>query len=105
MEKKVLIAPLPDPALPPRRPYITMTFPIINMARCCIFAVTGQGMRKVRLSKIELPLGRVDTPSMYWICDEKYDDLHPIVTNPEPYDFSDSSSSAGYGHLFNKGTE
>lgn len=50
-EKSLLIAPIADsPKPPPER--VTMTYPLINNARICLFAISGQGkaeMIKVRL--------------------------------------------------------
>lgn len=41
-EQSVLIAPISDsPKPPPCR--VTMTYPLINNARCCIFAMSGAG--------------------------------------------------------------
>lgn len=41
-ERERLIAPIADsPKPPPER--VTMTFPLINAARCCIFAICGEG--------------------------------------------------------------
>lgn len=41
-ERRRLIAPIHDsPKPPPRR--VTMTYPLINNAKCCIFAICGSG--------------------------------------------------------------
>lgn len=41
-ENSVWVAPITDsPKPPPER--ITLTFPVINAAKCCIFAVSGDG--------------------------------------------------------------
>lgn len=56
-ETDALVAPIADsPKPPPQR--ITMTYPLINNAKLCIFALSGQGkadMVQVRAS-IHLPL-------------------------------------------------
>lgn len=45
-ETSVLIAPINDsPKPPPSR--ITMTFPLINSAKCCIFAVSGDAKAEI----------------------------------------------------------
>lgn len=52
-EQSKLIAPIYDsPKPPPER--VTMTYPLINSARVCLFAISGQGkaeMIKVSLTK------------------------------------------------------
>lgn len=41
-ETSVWVAPITDsPKPPPER--ITLTFPVINSAKCCIFAASGEG--------------------------------------------------------------
>lgn len=41
-ETSVWVAPITDsPKPPPSR--ITLTFPVVNNAECCVFAVVGQG--------------------------------------------------------------
>ncbi|XP_017484519.1 PREDICTED: probable 6-phosphogluconolactonase [Rhagoletis zephyria] len=61
-EKTLLIAPIADsPKPPPQR--VTMTFPLINNAKCCIFAMCGSGkaemVKRVFVDKEDLPAGRV----------------------------------------------
>lgn len=52
-EKKGWIAGISDsPKPPPRR--VTMTFPVINNARCCAFAMAGQG--KADMVKVAITL-------------------------------------------------
>lgn len=74
-ETKSLIAPIDDsPKPPPKR--VTMTFPLINNARGCIFAMAGQGkaemVKKVLVDRENLPAGKVKPTSgdLYWIVDE-----------------------------------
>lgn len=73
-EKNVLIAPISDsPKPPPCR--VTMTYPVINNAKCCIFAMAGAGkaemVKRVLVDKEELPAGRVEPlkGELYWIVD------------------------------------
>lgn len=73
-EKNVLIAPISDsPKPPPAR--VTMTFPVINNARCCIFAMAGVGkadmVKRVLVDKEDLPAGKVKPSNgeLYWILD------------------------------------
>ncbi|XP_054737452.1 probable 6-phosphogluconolactonase [Anastrepha obliqua] len=61
-EKTRLIAPIADsPKPPPER--VTMTFPLINNAKCCIFAMCGSGkaeiVKRVFVDKEDLPAGKV----------------------------------------------
>lgn len=74
-EKNVLIAPISDsPKPPPCR--VTMTYPVINNAKCCIFAMAGAGkaemVKRVLVDKEDLPAGRVKPTNgeLYWIVDE-----------------------------------
>lgn len=74
-ETSVWIAPITNsPKPPPSR--ITLTFPIINNAENCIFAIAGQGkadMVKRILKDVEdLPAGRVKPTDgkLFWILDE-----------------------------------
>lgn len=73
-EKNVLIAPISDsPKPPPSR--VTMTYPVINHAKCCIFAMAGAGkaemVKRVLVDKEDLPAGRVAPVSgeLFWIVD------------------------------------
>lgn len=55
-EKKLWIAPISDsPKPPPER--ITMTYPLINNAKICLFAMSGQGKAQmVKVSKTNILL-------------------------------------------------
>lgn len=73
-ETRALIAAIDDsPKPPPAR--VTMTFPLINNARCCIFAMAGEGkaemVRKILVEKEPLPASRVRPTcgDLYWIVD------------------------------------
>lgn len=74
-ETSCLIAPISDsPKPPPCR--VTMTYPLINRARCCVFAMAGQGkadmIKRIIKEKEDLPAGRVkpENGNLYWIIDE-----------------------------------
>lgn len=74
-ETNCLIAPISDsPKPPPCR--VTMTYPLINAARCCAFAMAGQGkaemVRRILKDKEDLPAGRVqpENGNLVWIVDE-----------------------------------
>ncbi|KAK3921124.1 6-phosphogluconolactonase [Frankliniella fusca] len=74
-ETSVWIAPITNsPKPPPSR--ITLTFPIINNAENCIFAISGQGkaemVKRILKDKEDLPAGRVKPADgkLYWILDE-----------------------------------
>lgn len=74
-ETSVWIAPISDsPKPPPSR--ITLTFPIINNAENCVFAIAGQGkaemVRRILKDNEDLPAGRVKPTDgqLYWILDE-----------------------------------
>ncbi|XP_026316007.1 6-phosphogluconolactonase, partial [Hyposmocoma kahamanoa] len=62
-----------SPKPPPER--ITITFPVINNARNCIFAISGAGkadmVKRILKDKEDLPAGRVnpESGSLYWIID------------------------------------
>ncbi|XP_067628895.1 probable 6-phosphogluconolactonase isoform X1 [Eurosta solidaginis] len=61
-EQTKLIAPIADsPKPPPQR--VTMTFPLINCANCCIFAMCGSSkaemVKRIFVDKEDLPAGRV----------------------------------------------
>jgi len=75
-ENSVWVAPIFDsPKPPPAR--ITITFPVINNARCCVFAMAGEGksdmVKEVLVDKAHYPVNMVNTISVsdYWILDEK----------------------------------
>ncbi|XP_034255906.1 6-phosphogluconolactonase [Thrips palmi] len=74
-ETSVWIAPITNsPKPPPSR--ITLTFPIINNAENCIFAIAGQGkadmVKRILKDKEDLPSYRVKPTDgkLYWILDE-----------------------------------
>lgn len=74
-EREKLIAPIDDsPKLPPQR--ITMTYPIINNAKNCIFAMAGKGkaemIRRIFIEKEQLPAGLVQPTcgDLLWIVDK-----------------------------------
>lgn len=74
-ETHSLIAPISDsPKAPPCR--VTMTYPLINKAHCCVFAMAGDGkaamVKRILKDKENLPAGRVHPISgnLYWILDE-----------------------------------
>ncbi|XP_026491965.2 6-phosphogluconolactonase [Vanessa tameamea] len=74
LEETVLkIAPITDsPKPPPSR--VTMTYPVINNARNCIFAISGAGkaemIKRILKNKEDLPATRVKPEgSLYWIVD------------------------------------
>lgn len=74
-ETSVWIAPITNsPKPPPSR--ITLTFPIINNAENCIFAIAGQGkadmVKRILKDTEDLPAGRVKPTEgkLYWILDD-----------------------------------
>ncbi|KAG7171498.1 6-phosphogluconolactonase-like [Homarus americanus] len=74
-EDNVWIAAISDsPKPPPCR--VTMTFPVINAARCCVFAMAGQGkadmVKRILGDGEELPTGMVKPVrgELIWILDE-----------------------------------
>lgn len=74
-ETTLKIASITDsPKPPPER--ITMTYPVINNARNCIFAISGSGkadmVKRILKDKEDLPAGKVQPVdgSVYWIVDE-----------------------------------
>lgn len=74
-ETQKWIAPITDsPKPPPSR--VTMTFPVVNNARVCAFAVSGKEkadtIKKILVDKDDLPAGRVNPKSgqVYWIMDK-----------------------------------
>ncbi|XP_011189051.2 probable 6-phosphogluconolactonase [Zeugodacus cucurbitae] len=61
-EQTLLIAPIADsPKPPPQR--VTMTLPLINNAKCCIFAMCGASkadmVKRVFVDKENLPAGKI----------------------------------------------
>lgn len=74
-ETSVWVAPINDsPKPPPSR--ITLTFPVVNNAEYCAFAVCGQGkaemVKKILKDKEPLPAGRVEPTKgkVHWILDQ-----------------------------------
>lgn len=74
-ENSVWIAAISDsPKPPPCR--VTMTFPVINRARCCVFAMAGQGkadmVKRILGDGEDLPTGMVKPTNgeLIWILDE-----------------------------------
>ncbi|XP_059608199.1 6-phosphogluconolactonase [Phlebotomus argentipes] len=72
-ETSSLVAPISDsPKPPPER--VTMTYPLINEAKCCVFAMAGAGkaemVRRIIKDKEDLPAGRVKPADCVWIIDE-----------------------------------
>ncbi|XP_056630349.1 6-phosphogluconolactonase isoform X2 [Diorhabda sublineata] len=75
------IAPITDsPKPPPSR--VTMTFPVLNNARVCVFATSGKEkahmIKKVLVDKEDLPATKVNPHSgnLYWIVDREAADSH-----------------------------
>ncbi|KAJ8667300.1 hypothetical protein QAD02_008962 [Eretmocerus hayati] len=74
-ETSLWVCPINDsPKPPPSR--ITLTFPVINNARACIFAATGAGkkemVKRIVKDKENLPAARVQPTNgtLYWILDK-----------------------------------
>lgn len=73
-ETSVWVAPITNSPKPPAS-RITLTFPVVNNAECCIFAVSGTGkadiVKRVLKDKEPLPAGRVKPTDgkLYWILD------------------------------------
>ncbi|GBP54772.1 6-phosphogluconolactonase [Eumeta japonica] len=73
-ESELKVAPITDsPKPPPER--ITLTFPIINNARNCIFAVSGaekaEMVKRILKDKEPLPAALVNPKgALFWIVDE-----------------------------------
>lgn len=81
-ETKALIAPIDDsPKPPPCR--VTMTLPLINNAKCCVFAMSGEAkaelVKRILIDKEDLPATRVQPAegNVYLIVDN--DAGHYIV--------------------------
>ncbi|CAB0037041.1 unnamed protein product [Trichogramma brassicae] len=75
-ETSLWVCPINDsPKPPPSR--ITLTFPVINNAKACIFAVTGAGkkemVKRILKDKENLPAARVQPThgTLYWILDKE----------------------------------
>ncbi|XP_072946587.1 6-phosphogluconolactonase [Epargyreus clarus] len=73
-EVDLKVAAITDsPKPPPER--VTLTYPVINNARNCIFAISGSGkadmVKRILKDKEDLPAGRVNpvSGSVYWIVD------------------------------------
>lgn len=73
-ETNLLIAPIDDsPKPPPKR--VTMTYPLINNAKCCLFAMAGAGkadmIDRILVKKEGLPAGlvRPSPGKLIWIVD------------------------------------
>ncbi|CAK9803119.1 PGLS [Anthophora plagiata] len=74
-EASLWVCPINDsPKPPPSR--ITLTLPVINNAKKCIFAITGSSkaeiVKRILQDRENLPAGRVQPHSgeLYWILDE-----------------------------------
>ncbi|XP_015517699.1 6-phosphogluconolactonase [Neodiprion pinetum] len=74
-ETSVWVSSLNDsPKIPPSR--ITLTFPVINSAKVCIFTITGEAkadiIKRILKDKENLPAARVQLSNgeLYWILDE-----------------------------------
>ncbi|XP_055903231.1 probable 6-phosphogluconolactonase [Eupeodes corollae] len=70
-ETRRLIAPIDDsPKPPPKR--VTMTFPLINNANCCMFAICGAGkaaiVERIFVNKELLPTGLVAPKNGNLVC-------------------------------------
>jgi len=72
--KDVLVAPITDsPKPPPTR--VTLTFPVINNAKYCVFVCLGDNkaekIKEIFADKADYPAARVNPPSgqTYWIID------------------------------------
>ncbi|XP_055854057.1 probable 6-phosphogluconolactonase [Episyrphus balteatus] len=70
-EKRRLITPIDDsPKPPPKR--VTMTFPLINNANCCMFAICGAGkadiVKRIFVDKESLPTGLVAPKNGNLVC-------------------------------------
>ncbi|XP_067001153.2 6-phosphogluconolactonase [Anabrus simplex] len=73
-ETSVWVAPITNSPKPPSS-RITLTFPVINNAECCIFALAGAAkadiVKRILKDKEPLPAGRVKPTDgkLYWILD------------------------------------
>ena len=73
-EKNLIVAPISDsPKPPPCR--VTLTYPVINNAKACIFVCTGEGkkdiVRQILDEKADYPASRVkpNNGDLVWILD------------------------------------
>lgn len=73
-ERKMLVAPITDsPKPPPQR--VTLTYPVINNAKMCIFVCTGAGkvqmVEDILKHKKDFPATRVmpNNGELVWILD------------------------------------
>lgn len=73
-ETSVWVAPVTNSPKPPAS-RITLTFPVVNNAECCIFAMTGRAkaniVKQILVDEEPLPAGRVKPVDgkLYWILD------------------------------------
>lgn len=75
-EETSWVAPITDsPKPPPSR--VTLTFPVINNTRNCIFALSGKGkaniVKRILVDKEDLPVNRVKPTdgTVYWLLDKE----------------------------------
>uniref|UniRef100_U5EWT6 6-phosphogluconolactonase n=1 Tax=Corethrella appendiculata TaxID=1370023 RepID=U5EWT6_9DIPT len=73
-ESTKLVAPISDsPKPPPKR--VTMTYPLINNAQCCLFPLAGESkadiVKKIITDKEDFPAGRINPEKgeLVWILD------------------------------------
>ncbi|XP_031634293.1 6-phosphogluconolactonase [Contarinia nasturtii] len=72
-EKTQLIAPISDsPKPPPQR--VTMTYPLINNAKMCMFPISGKGkaemVKRILFDGEPLPAGMVKPRKLVWLLDQ-----------------------------------
>ncbi|PSN30910.1 6-phosphogluconolactonase [Blattella germanica] len=75
-ETSVWVAPITNaPKPPPSR--ITLTFPVVNNAECCVFAISGAGkaemVKRILKDDEQLPAGRVKPTDgvLHWLLDSE----------------------------------
>jgi len=75
-DTSVWVAPITNaPKPPPSR--ITLTFPVVNNAECCVFAVSGAAkadmIKRILKDKEDLPAGRVKPTDgiVHWLLDSE----------------------------------
>ncbi|GLV33948.1 6-phosphogluconolactonase [Carabus blaptoides fortunei] len=74
-ETKIWVAPITDSPKPPSS-RVTLTFPVINNAKYCVFAMAGDGkadmVRRILVDNEDLPATRVKpiNGELYWILDK-----------------------------------
>lgn len=75
-ETSVWVAPVTNaPKPPPSR--ITLTFPVVNNAECCVFAITGEAkadiVKRILKDNEPLPAGRVKPTDgiLHWLLDSQ----------------------------------